>query len=101
MVMNGFGNGNFMQPMQRLSTHSTCLDFFSFKFWVGWGQGRGFCSLSLSQQVPNRFSIFLWVLNVFPKDVPNSTHFNPICFAQNPPLLTYIGSLAKIKKLDF
>jgi hypothetical protein len=28
---------------------------------------------------------------MLPKGVPNSTHFNPICFAQSPPLLTYIG----------
>jgi len=34
-----------MQPMGRLSMHSKCLDFFSFKFW-GWGAG-GFFSFFL------------------------------------------------------
>jgi hypothetical protein len=35
LMMNSFGNRNFMQPMGRLTMHSKCLDFFSFKFWVG------------------------------------------------------------------
>jgi hypothetical protein len=35
MVTNRVGNRNFMQPMGRLSMHSKCLDFFSFKFGGG------------------------------------------------------------------
>jgi len=35
MVMNSFGNKNFIQLMRRLSMYSTCLDLFSFKFWRG------------------------------------------------------------------
>jgi hypothetical protein len=41
MVMNSFGNKNFMQPMGRLSMHSKCLDFFPFRFWGGEGGARG------------------------------------------------------------
>jgi hypothetical protein len=42
---------NFMQAMGRLSTHSKCLDFFSFQFW-GKG-GRGIFSFFLcSHHVP-------------------------------------------------
>jgi hypothetical protein len=39
MVMNGFGNRNFMQPMGRFSMHSKCLVLGG---WVGGGGGRGF-----------------------------------------------------------
>jgi hypothetical protein len=65
MVMNSFGNRNFMQPMGRLSMHSKCLDFFLFKFWIG---GEDFFFIFPlfpmgSHQVPN----------VFPKGVPKST----------------------------
>ncbi len=68
MVTNSFGDRTFMQPMGRLSMHSKCLDFFSFKFWVGAGAGgKGFFSFFLcsqnvlikfpmsSHQVPNMF----------------------------------------------
>ncbi len=30
---------------------------------------------------------------MFPKVFPIATCFNPICFAQSPPLFTYIGGL--------
>ncbi len=50
MVTNSFGNRNFMQPMGRLSMHSKCLDFFSFKFWVGWGR-EDFFSFFLCPQI--------------------------------------------------
>jgi len=59
MVMNSFGNKNFMQPMGRLSMHSKCLDFFSFRFRGGRGGGGIFFILPLfptcSLQVPIRF----------------------------------------------
>ncbi len=56
--MNRFGNRNFMQPMGRLNMRSKCLDFFSFKFWVG--VGEGFFHFSF---VPNMFpSSSQWVL---------------------------------------
>jgi hypothetical protein len=50
---------NFMQPMGRLSTHSKCLDLFSFSF-VGEGGGGFFFFFLLfplsSQWVPTMFS---------------------------------------------
>jgi len=54
MVTNSFGNKNLMQAMGRFSMHSKCLDFFSFKFWVGaaGGWGKGFFLFSF---VPNMF----------------------------------------------
>ncbi len=65
MVTNSFGNRNFMQPTGRLSMHSKCLDFFSFKFW---GRGvEGFFSFSFA---PFKFPV---VPNMFPNGVPNST----------------------------
>ncbi len=56
------------------SMHPRCLDFFSltfvpFKFPI--------CSLSSQCCSPSVF--------------PIAPRFNPICFAQSPPLLTYIG----------
>ncbi len=59
MVMNNFGNRNLMQPMGRLSMHSKCLDFFSFKFWVGvvGGVGEGFFSFFLCS---NMFLLSSW-----------------------------------------
>jgi hypothetical protein len=58
MVMNSFGNRNFMQPMGRLSMHSKCLDFFLLSFGFG-GEGGFFSFFSLfptcSLQVPNGF----------------------------------------------
>jgi hypothetical protein len=87
MVTNNFGNRNFMQPMgRRLNMHSKCLDSFSFKF------GGYIFSFSL---VPNMFPMgFLGsgrFLMCSPKVFPLAPSFNPICFAQSPPLLTYIG----------
>ncbi len=96
MVTKGFGNRNFMQPRGRLSMHSKCLVFFSpFKLWVR-GRGRGdFFQFSF---VPNMFpSSSQWVFIMFPtfpmcssKMFPIARPLNPICFAQSPPLLTYI-----------
>jgi hypothetical protein len=78
-VTNSFGNRNFMQPMGRLSMHSKCLDFFSFSFVPKMFP-------SSSQWVPKMFVRFpMCSLRVF----PIAPHFNPICFAQSPPLLTY------------
>jgi len=73
MVMNSFGNRNFMQAMGRLSMHSKCFDFFPFKFWIG--GGRIFFSFFLcSQHAPFKFPMGSHqVPNVFPKGVPNST----------------------------
>jgi hypothetical protein len=90
MVMTSFGNRNFMQPMGRLNMHSKCFDFI-FLLSFGWGKGKGdfFFSFYLfptcSFQVPIRFP--MCSLRVF----PITSRFNPICFAQSPPLLTYIG----------
>jgi hypothetical protein len=57
MVTNSFGNKNFVQSVGRLSIHSKCLDFFSFKFWGGEGGERIFSHFLLfptcSLQVPN------------------------------------------------
>jgi hypothetical protein len=69
-VRNSLGKGNFMQPMGRLSLHSKCIDFFSFKFLVG---RRIFFQFSF---VPNMF--------------PSSSQWVPNFFVQSPPLLTYI-----------
>ncbi len=99
MVTNSFGTRNFMQPMWGLSIHSKCLKFFSFKFWVGLGEdffSFFLCSQYVpfkfpmgSHQVPNMFSRFPMLCS--PKVFPIAPHFNPICFAQSPPLLTHIG----------
>ncbi len=79
MVPNSFGNRNFMQPMGRLSMHSKCLDFFSFKFaWGGGGGGVFFFFLFFSNVFPSFFTkkhlfYISFVPNVFPMVVPNST----------------------------
>ncbi len=93
MVMNSFGNRNFMQPMGRLNMHSKFLDFFLLRF--GWARVvvLEFFHFSFvpsmfpsnSQWVPIRFPI------CSPRVFPIAPSFNPICFAQSPPLLTYIG----------
>jgi hypothetical protein len=68
MVMNSFGNRNFMQSMGRLSMHSKCLDFFLLSF--GWG-GEDFFSFSFAHNMfPSSSQL---VPNMFPKGVPNST----------------------------
>jgi len=85
MVPDSFGNRNFMQPMGRHNMHSKCLDYFSFKFGVG---------------RDNFFHFSLQVLNGFPRFPMCSPRvfliaprFNHICFAQSPPLLTYIAGM--------
>ncbi len=88
MVMNSFGNRNFMHPMGRLSMHSKCIDFFSFKFFFG-GGGGGERLFFLFSFVPNMFPSSSQM--GFPRVFPIAPHFNPICFAQSPPLLTNIG----------
>ncbi len=75
-MTNSFGNRNFMQPMGGLNMRPKCLDFFSFKFCVAGG-------------------CFSFVLNMFPMCSPMvfpiAPHFNPLCLAHSPPLLTFIG----------
>ncbi len=62
--------------------HALKVLCFLFPFKVCGGGVFPTCSL----QVPNMFPRFpLCFPRVFP------IHFNPICFAQSPPLLTYIG----------
>jgi hypothetical protein len=63
---------------------------------LGGGQGRIFFHFLF---VPDMFPLSSqWVIDMFPKFPMCSPkvfaitpHFNPICFAQSPPLLTYIG----------
>jgi hypothetical protein len=91
MLTNSFGNRNFTQPMGRLSMHSKCLDLFFLSF--GARGGEDFFHFSF---VPNKFpSSSQWVPIRFPmcspRVFPIAPRFNPICFAQSPPLLTYIG----------
>jgi hypothetical protein len=63
-----------------------CSPWVYFKFW-GAGGGGG--------ERGNFFSFFL-CSNMFPMCspwvFPIAPCFNPICFAQSPPLLTYIGA---------
>jgi hypothetical protein len=87
MVMNSFGNKNFMQPMGRFNIHSKCFDFFLSSFGGGG---------SIFSFVPNMFlSSFQWVHVRFPICSPRvfaiTPHFNPNNFAQSLPLLIYIG----------
>jgi len=71
--------------------HSKCIDFFSFKFFLGVG-GEIFFIFPLfptdSHPAPN---IFLKFPLCSPRVFPIVPCFDPICFAQNPPLLTYLG----------
>ncbi len=75
-----------------LNMHSKCLDFFSFMLWVE-GGGRIFIKKSFvptmfpssSQCVPIRFPM------CSPRVFPIAPRYNPICFAQSPPIFTYIG----------
>jgi len=76
--------------MGRLSMNSKFLDYFLLSFfWAGGGRGgEDFFIFPLSQHVPFKFPICsLQVPNVF----LIASCFDPICFAQSPPLLTYIG----------
>jgi hypothetical protein len=86
MVTNSFGNRNFMQPMGRVNMPSKCLDFIFLSF-VGRG-GCIFFFFFFSHQVPNMFPRFPMCS---PRVFPIAPRFNPICFAQSLPLLTYIG----------
>ncbi len=72
------GGNNFIQPMGRLGKHSNCLDFF-FIFPL---------FPSSSHHVSNMFPRFPMCS---PRVFPIAPCFNPICFAQSLPLLTYIG----------
>ncbi len=93
MVTNSFGNKNYVQPISRLKRAlKGALIFFLLSF--GWrGLGGGFFSFFLcSLYVPFKFPMCsLRVFQVAPR-------FNPICFVQSPPLLTYIGG-PKLDKL--
>ncbi len=81
--MISFGNRNFMQPMERFSTHLKYLDFFSFKFCVGVEGGRIFFIFLLfptcSSQVPNGF-------------ISNSQYVLrfPMCSQQHLVLIPYV-----------
>jgi hypothetical protein len=68
--------------------HSKCLVFFSFEFWVGCSQHVPFKVLMCSHEVLNMFPRFPMCS---PRVFSIAPRFNPICFAQSPPLLTYIG----------
>jgi hypothetical protein len=101
MVINSFGNRNFMQSMRRLS--SACIrDGPCFSFWV-WGGGRFFLFffcfpsffLMCSQHV---LIMFLWgsqVPKLFPEAFPTAPQFYPIWFAQSWTLMyiTWKGTL--------
>jgi hypothetical protein len=60
----------------------------SFLFGVGRGRGRGSRIFFHFSFVPNMFPRFPMCS---PSVFPIAPHFNPTCFAQSPPLLTYIG----------
>jgi len=87
-----------MDKREGPANHKSAFFFLKFKFWGGvlgrgGGGGWGFFSFFLCPQyVPFKFSMGSHqVFNVFPKGFPIAPHFNPICFAQSPPLLTHIG----------
>jgi len=74
MVMNSFGNRNFMQANGKAQHALKVPCYFSFKFWVVRGPEDFFSFFLCSQHVPFKFSMGSHqVLNVFPKGVPNST----------------------------
>ncbi len=68
------------------------LDFFSFKFFLG--RGKDFSFFLCSQNVPFKFPMSSYqVPNMFPRFTlcsprvfPIAPGFNPLCFAQSPPL---------------
>jgi len=66
------------------SMHSRCLDFLSFKFWVEGVEGGFFSFFLCSLYVPFKFPM------CSPRVLQVAPFLNPICFAQSPPLLTYI-----------
>jgi hypothetical protein len=94
---NSFENQKYMWPMGGLKHAFKVPGFFSLKFWVP-RVGGGFFSFFLcSQHVPSSSQ---WVPHQVPNGFPMCTQrvvliapcFNPICFAQSPPLLTYIAA---------
>ncbi len=97
MVINSFGNQKYMQPMGRLKHALKVPWFFLFQVLVGAGGGGGESFFHFFF-VPFMFlSSSLWIPNMFPKFQMCSPRvfliasgFNPICFAQSPPHLTYI-----------
>ncbi len=44
---------------------------------------------------PSSSQLFPWFPMCSPRVFPIAPHFNPICFAQSPPLLTYIARLKR------
>jgi len=77
------------------SMHSNWLDFFTWSFgWGGWEENFFHFSFILNMflQVLNGSpSSAQWVPNV-PDVFPIAACFNPIYFAQSPPLLSYIAA---------
>jgi len=91
MMTNNFGNQKYMQPMGRLK-HALKVPWFYFLLSL-WGQGGGWGKRIVFHFsfVPNMFLLHsVQVPNMFLR-FPMAPRFNPICFAQSPPLLTYIG----------
>ncbi len=71
---------------------SACTQSALILFFKASGWGEDFFSFSLcSQHVPFKLPMGSYqVPNMFPR-FPIAPRFNPICFAQSPPILTYIG----------
>jgi hypothetical protein len=90
--MNSFGIQKFHVANGK-AQHALKMPWLKKKKVLGWGTGGGFFHFSFvpkmlfssSQWVPIRFPM------CFPRVFPIPPHFNPICFAQSRPLLTYIG----------
>jgi hypothetical protein len=83
-----------MQPMEGPACTQSALIFFLLSFGWGWR------ILFLFSFVPNMYpmgslQVPKWVPircpMCSPRVCPIAPRFNPICFAQSPPLLTYIG----------
>jgi hypothetical protein len=73
--------------------HSECLGFY---FLLSFGWAGGFFSSSIcSQHVPFKLPMVPNLILRFPmcspRVFPIAPRFNPLCFAQCPPFLTYIG----------
>ncbi len=58
MVTNSCGNRYFMQSTGRLSLHSKCLDFFSFKVLGGVGGGGRRIFFIFPLLLENLFTMF-------------------------------------------
>ncbi len=86
-----------VSPWQGSAWTQSALIFFPLSF--GRVGERIFSFFICSQHVPFKFPMDSHqVLNIFRQSpmcssnvFPIAPHFNPICFAQSPPLLTYIG----------